>query len=59
MKGLFWPPKEAKTSKLLFTNVFLLVYLNNNQSLKLSNYFNFDRYYGNENGHQNRLKIGN
>ena len=27
--------------------------------VKVSNYFDFYRCYGNQNGHQNRLKIGN
>ena len=41
---------------MFFTNLFLLFYKNNNQSFKVSNYFDFYHCYGNKNGHQNRLK---
>ena len=60
IKGLFWPPMRLKYKKLFFTNLFvLLVYKNYNQSVKFSNYFNFYHCYGNKNGQQSRLKIGN
>ena len=55
IKGLLRP----KYKKMFFTNLFLLVYQNNNQSVNVSNYFDFYRCYGNKNGHQYRLKIGN
>ena len=33
-----------------FTNLFFLVYQNNNQSVKVANYFDFYHCYGNKNG---------
>ena len=53
------PPYEAKIYKLFFTKLFLSVYQNNNQSVQVSDYFDFDRCYGYKNGRRNRLKMGN
>ena len=39
--------------------VLICLFEQYNQSVKVSNYFDFYHCYGNKNGHQNRLKIGN
>ena len=41
------------------TSLLWLVYQNNNQSVNVSNKFDFNRCYGNKNGRRNRLKTGN
>ena len=43
LRGFFAPPPpyEAKIKTLVFTNLFLLVYLNNDRSVKVSIYFDF------------------
>ena len=63
IKGLFAPPPPPM--RLKYKNCFSpicsykLINNNNNQSIKVSNYFDFYRCYGNKNDRQNRLKIGN
>ena len=57
IKGLFKPPLEPKNWKLLFINIFWLVYKKNIWSVKFRHLFKFYHCYGNKNGRQNRLKI--
>ena len=44
---------------MFFTNLFILLYKNNNQSVQVSNYFDVYRCYGNKYDQPSRLKVGN
>ena len=59
LRGFISHPMRLQYKKCFCTSLFLLVYKNNNQSVKVSNYFDF--YHCNRNiiGCQNRLKIEN
>ena len=48
LRGLFGLSMKLKYKKLFFTNLFLCVYYNNNQIVKVSNYFDFYRCFDNK-----------